>query len=58
MNADERARRRRLAALRRVDADCRKTIDEMEAEPTPEEVAASKQRHPSGGWQLYDQEAE
>ena len=58
MNADERARRRRLAALRRVDADVRRTIDEMEAEPTAEEVEASKQRHPSGGWQVFDQEAE
>ena len=58
MNADERARRRRLAALRRVDADVRRTIDEMGAEPTPEEVAASKRRHPSGGWQVYDWNAE
>lgn len=60
MKAEERDRRRRLAALRRVDDDCRRTIrrqawpqGQLEREVLARQLAVAD-GHPS----VYDQDAD
>ena len=53
--------RERLAAKRRtenIDRLMDDLADAVAADHVAAAITASKRRHPSGGWQVYDQEAE
>jgi len=65
MNDDLAARRKRVLAKRAAEKRAKnieRLMDELgdavAADHVAAAITASKRRHPSGGWQVYDQEAE